>query len=166
MPKINNTTTPDGYEIAGPADVIGTQEQVQKLWQRFEALFPKQDRNEPCESKKGRIWYTTNGKSRRTRIIKLFEKMTMEFGALAGDVRHAFAVGEPRSPKAKKGKGKAKAIKIDKPKKNPNRYEVREPGMSQYWSGKTIGEARKALKQAHSNGLNKAKILKDGEWLS
>lgn len=109
MPKINNTNTPDGYEIGGPIDVISTQEELQKLWQRFEANFPKQERNEPATTKKGLIWYTTNGKSRRTRTIKLFEKVSMELGSLAGDVRTATRIGEPKKAKGKKASTKGKA---------------------------------------------------------
>jgi hypothetical protein len=104
---------PKGYQIGTPIDVVSTQESLQRLWRLFEESFPAQVGNDPTLSKRGLIWYTTNGKQRRTRVVKLFERIASELGSLAGDVRQAArldASGEPmRTPSKRKAKGKAKS---------------------------------------------------------
>lgn len=107
---------PKGYMIGTPIDVVSTQETLQKLWRNFEESFPVQAGNEPTSSKRGLIWYTTNGKQRRTRVVKLFERIATELGSLSGDVRQAApldASGAPVKAKAK-AKGKAKPRTVAK----------------------------------------------------
>ena len=95
-----NPKMPKGWTIAGMVDVASTSKAVQALWERFEANFPKQEGNEPArKNKSAAIWYTTNGKSRRTKVIRLFEKLSIELGSLAGDVREAKRDQAPKLPK-------------------------------------------------------------------
>lgn len=92
-----------GWRIGGIVDVAGTAKEVEVVWRRFESRFPAQSGETPVQVGRDHIYYTKNGKTRRTRVVKLLEKLSIELGSLAGDVREVMrdASAEPM-PKAKK----------------------------------------------------------------
>lgn len=96
--------TPKGFVVGGLVDVAGTAKELQALWSRFEDRFPAQHGNEPAMKGRQAIWYTRNGKGKRTKALKLFEKLALELGGLAGDVRELEPIKDyaKPAPKARK----------------------------------------------------------------
>lgn len=111
--------TPKGYRLGGLVDVATMARDVEKLWRDFEARFPQQSGQTPTLRGKVLIWYSKNGKTRRTKIVRLLEKLAIELGSLAGDVREVEREAPPlppppmarksgaKSSTRSKGKGKA-----------------------------------------------------------
>jgi hypothetical protein len=75
-----------GWKSVKIVDMAPTARTVEQAWKSFEESFPVQ-KDEPVSSPHGMIDYSKNGKARRTRVVRLFERIMMELGSMAGDVR-------------------------------------------------------------------------------
>lgn len=95
---------PKGWIVGGMIDVASTAKELQTLWARFEERFPVQVGSTPAMRGRKAIFYSTNGKSRRTKCIRLFEHLALELGSLAGDVREVERT--PDNPPPSKTKSK------------------------------------------------------------
>lgn len=102
---------PKGWRLGGLVDVASTAKDVEKLWKTIEERFPPQSGDQPVAKGRQWIFYSKNGKARRTRCVRLLEKLAVELGSLAGDVREAhkdevaltaFGMKAPRASSKKK----------------------------------------------------------------
>lgn len=83
------TKIPKGWRLGGLVDVATSAKEVERLWKAIEDRFPAQSGDQPVQRGKMFLFYSKNGKARRTRCIRLLEKLAVELGSLAGDVREA-----------------------------------------------------------------------------